>query len=296
MFEFLSSWLAGKKANASPDSSSEFCASPVTEPAVCEPPKFPLFPSNVCGPAAASGSPYAGMYDDAGETKSSPPSVGMTPVADGAPLDYSPANPTAEQLAEIKEAEKQANIKRIQADIDAAKALEAEATKLEKSGDVAGAAAKRASAAGKKQSAIDLSITTYDIDVSNAESVKYDASTSGEGETRPNNAGDKGIVTIGDDAFANAAWLASTIGHESEVHINRQLMKGNWYSGAVGTDLQEVETYQYEIDSAARYGTSEEQVKDLKARRKTHYDALPKEYQERAGKKDYTMKAGEENL
>jgi hypothetical protein len=33
-------------------------------------------------------------------------------------------------------------------------------------------------------------------------------------------------VTLGDDAFSSAGMLGSTIGHEIEVHANRQLAKG----------------------------------------------------------------------
>lgn len=195
-------------------------------------------------------------------------------------------------------------VEALQAEIDAAKkldadaaALEAEAVALAASGDAAGAQAKRDAAAAKKteavtkkNAAIQSSINTYNIDTTGAKSITYDPSVKGEAVTSKD-----GTIRIGDKAFKSAGWLGSSVGHESEVHWLRQAQKGNWYTGPVGTDLQEVETYQYEIDNAKRYGTTEADLKDLKARRQAHYDAMPEEYRKRADKGDYTMKPGEEN-
>ena len=93
---------------------------------------------------------------------------------------------------------------------------------------------------------------------------------------------------------SSPGWLGSTIGHESEVHVNRQMMKGNWYTGDIGTALQEVESYQYELDNVDRYGTSKTDQKNLEQRRRSHFDALPSDYQQRATNGDYTMKEGDE--
>lgn len=211
---------------------------------------------------------------------------------------------TAKAQADPNKAPDPKQVEALQAQIDAAKkldadakALEAEAAALDAKGDAAGATAKRTAAAtkkgeanAKKNEAINASIKTYNIDTTGAKSVTYDPSVKGEAVTSKD-----GTIRIGDKAFKSAGWLGSSVGHESEVHWLRQAQKGNWYTGSVGTDLQEVETYQYEIDNAVRYGTTETDLKDLKARRKSHYDAMPEEYRKRADKGDYTMKKGEEN-
>lgn len=63
----------------------------------------------------------------------------------------------------------------------------------------------------------------------------------------PNHAGDaetsqSGVVTIGPDAFARSpGWLASTLGHEIEVHFQLQAQKGLWWTDAQGTAIQEVQ-------------------------------------------------------
>ncbi|MFO0578849.1 MAG: hypothetical protein U1A78_33010 [Polyangia bacterium] len=168
--------------------------------------------------------------------------------------------------------------------------LDKEAAKLEAEGKDDEAEKKREESAKLKQKAIDKAIDAYDIDVSNAKFVKYDAATAGEG-----GANQRAEIRLGDAAFSSASWLGSTLGHESEIHINEQLKKGNWYTGAQGTALQEVQAYQYEIDNAKRFGTSKKDLKDLKQRRKSHMDALSHDYQERARDGNYTMKHGEEN-
>lgn len=174
--------------------------------------------------------------------------------------------------------------------IKTAHKLDKEADKLEADGKDDEAAKKREESAKLKQKAIDKAIDAYDIDVSNAKFVKYDAATAGEG-----GANKKGEIRLGDAAFSSASWLGSTLGHESEIHINEQLKKGNWYTGAQGTALQEVQAYQYEIDNAKRFGTSKKDLKDLKQRRKSHMSVLSNDYKERARDENYTMKPGEEN-
>jgi hypothetical protein len=167
-------------------------------------------------------------------------------------------------------------VQEIQTLIDEAKKLEAEG-KLDE-------------AAAKKQEAIDKAIKAYRIDTSQTKGVTYDSSVSGEAVTSP-----EGSVRVGDEAFRNPAWLGSSIGYESEVHVNQQLQQGKWYTGEKGTALQEVQAYDYEIDNAKRYGTSAADLEDLKQRRNDNYNILDKEYQNRADVKNYDMKPGEEN-
>jgi hypothetical protein len=91
------------------------------------------------------------------------------------------------------------------------------------------------------------------------------------------------------------AWLGSSIGHEVEIHVNEQAMKGRWYTGPQGTALQEVQAYDYEISNAKRYGTSPADLADLKKRRSDNYSQLNAYYKTQADAKNYVMKAGEEN-
>ncbi len=283
--------------SAPPDRERQQCLPPAAQPLMTpsQPEAVsPLQSGPACfqaplatGPAtAAAASPFCGMYDDG------------VPNHSSLPLELanmSPLHPTPEQLAKYKEAQKkQKNVAKIQTMIGEAQKLEDEAKKLEAGGDKAGAQKKRREAAQIKQSAIDKAITTYKIDVSNAESVTYDPKLTGDGVTGYSKDGKKGVIRIGDEAFSSPGWLGSTIGHESEVHVNRQMMKGNWYTGDIGTALQEVESYQYELDNVDRYGTSKTDQKNLEQRRRSHFDALPSDYQQRATNGDYTMKEGDE--
>jgi hypothetical protein len=95
-------------------------------------------------------------------------------------------------------------------------------------------------------------------------------------------------VRIGRAAFRSAAWLASTIAHEVEVHVNRQAMAGQWYTDPEGAALQEVEAYDYEIQNAARFGLSTAEVAELRERRRFYYQWLSAAYQAKADVGDYT--------
>lgn len=151
---------------------------------------------------------------------------------------------------------------------------------------------KDAESAAKKQEAINEAIDVYNIDTSNAKSVKYDPTVSGEGLSSSD-----GTVTIGDDAFKDPAWLGSSIGHESEAHVNKQGAQGKWYTGPEGTAIQEVQAYDYEIANADRYGTSPENLAELKRRRNAYYNQLSDQYKQRVNGNppNYDMKPGDEN-
>ncbi len=159
-----------------------------------------------------------------------------------------------------------------------------EAKSLESNGKIA-------EAANTKQDAIDEAIKVYNIDTSKTTSVKYDSSVSGEAVTTSD-----GKVSVGDDAFRDPAWLGSSVAHETEIHVSEQAKKGNWYNGTQGTAIQEVEAYDHEIANGERFGTSEENMKDLKKRRKKYYDSLSSDNKARVDgdPPDYTLKAGEE--
>jgi hypothetical protein len=142
---------------------------------------------------------------------------------------------------------------------------------------------------GKKQEAIDKAIKYYGIDTSKTKSVTYDPNNSGEAVTSPD-----GTVKVGDKAFSSPGWLGSSIGHEVEIHVNEQAMKGRWYTGPQGTALQEVQAYDYEISNAKRYGTTATDLADLQKRRTDYYNQLNSDYQGRADAHNYVMKPGEE--
>jgi hypothetical protein len=173
---------------------------------------------------------------------------------------------------------KKAGAASVQALIDEANALEA-------AGDAAGAAAKR-------QQAIDEAIKVYGIDTSNTKSITYDPSVSGEADASPD-----GTVRVGDDAFRNAGWLGSSLGHEVEGHVNQQAKPDKWYTGPEGTALQEVQCYDYEIANAKRYGTSDADLADLQTRRQNEYNKLSDEYKRRVdgNPPNYDLKPGDES-
>lgn len=171
------------------------------------------------------------------------------------------------------------------ADVNKLNDLINQAKQLEKDG-------KKAEAAAKKQEAIDEAIKVYKIDTSQTKGVTYDPTEKANASTSSD-----GVVTVGDPAFRNPAWLGSTIGHESEVHVNEQGAKGKWYTGNEGTAIQEVQAYDNEIANAERYGTSEADLKDLKEARQEEYDKLSNEYKQRVdgNPPNYDMKPGDEN-
>jgi hypothetical protein len=71
--------------------------------------------------------------------------------------------------------------------------------------------------------------------------------------------------------------------------------KDRWYTGTVGTALNEVEAYDWELKNTKETGVSVAEIKDLQDRRKAHYDALPKNIKDRVDKGDYTLPKGHEN-
>ena len=81
-----------------------------------------------------------------------------------------------------------------------------------------------------------------------------------------------GSVRIGPAAFRRTpGWLASTIGHEVEIHVNQQAMKGRWWTDTQGTAIQEVQAYQYEIRSALRFGVSVSEYQLIRTGYMPHY-------------------------
>lgn len=149
--------------------------------------------------------------------------------------------------------------------------------------------------AGKKQEAIDKTIQYYGIDVRKA-AVRYDPSLKRVGETSlAGSSDDPAPVAIGNKAFKSPALLASTIAHESEAHVNKQIERGRWYTGPIGRALQEVQAYDHEIAMARRSGLSDAELREVVSTRKYFYNQLSDEYKKRADARNYEMKPGEEN-
>jgi hypothetical protein len=138
-----------------------------------------------------------------------------------------------------------------------------------------------------KQSAINRAIAAYGIDVRN---VPFGVAYSPHGGMRDREGatyvdGDGTIrVEIGDEAFASAARLGSTIAHEVEVHVNRQVVNGIFFASAdeQGWLIQEVEAYDYELASKERFGLSADEIRLVKLRRASCYRRLQWENRRRA--------------
>jgi len=144
---------------------------------------------------------------------------------------------------------------------------------------------------GKKEEALQKAMENYGVDKTQAKKIVYDATVSGEASTSKD-----GKVSVGDAAFSSPGWLASSAAHETEVHVNKQGKAGKWYTGTMGTAIQEVQAYDHEIANAHKYNLTEAEIKDLKKRRKEHYDQLNGDYKKQADAGNYDMKPGEEAL
>ncbi len=142
-------------------------------------------------------------------------------------------------------------------------------------------------AARLKQTAIGRAIAAYRIDVSH---LRVGVSYSPHGDMREREGAtyvdEDGTVRveIGDEAFASPARLGSTIAHEVEVHVNRQITKGVYCPSTdeQGTLLQEVEAYDHELASKDRFGLGADELKLLKQRRASYYRRLEWENRKRA--------------
>lgn len=163
-----------------------------------------------------------------------------------------------------------------------------EAEKAEKAGEAAKAeiAKKEAEKLLEKlkklrQDAINLADKYYNPDAKNVKGEpEYDPSVNGEGTTSKN-----GKVRMGEDAFSDPGWLASSKLHEF-VHAD-QAKAGTWTNTDKSANMNECEAYDKEIENAEKSGLSEEKIDELKKRRKKHYDALSDDNKKKIDKKDY---------
>jgi hypothetical protein len=177
----------------------------------------------------------------------------------------------------------------LRAEIEEIHRIDAE---LASTSDAARARALRARVARLKQSAITHAIVVFDIDVGGvATGVIYSphgAMRDREGATIVDRDGTV-RVQVGDAAFRSAGWLGSTIAHEVEVHVNRQIAKGMCYqpSDRDGTLIQEVEAYDFELVNHQRFGIDAPDLRQLRQRRNFAYRALTWENRQQVDKGRY---------
>lgn len=163
-----------------------------------------------------------------------------------------------------------------------------EVKNAEKAGDAAAAEKARKEAEQLleklkklRQKAIDLADQYYKPDNTNVFGMpRYDPNVRGEGETSKD-----GKVKIGEDAFSNPGWLASSKLHEY-IHTD-QAKNETWNETAKGTGINECEAYDKEIENAEKSGLSEDEINGIKKRRKAYYDALSTENKAKVDKGDY---------
>jgi hypothetical protein len=112
------------------------------------------------------------------------------------------------------------------------------------------------------------------------EEPEYAPGLKGEGEA--NKSGKKVHVKIGPDAFSSPGWLASSKLHEIGGHGN-QAASGTWPEDITAkiVNILESEAYDKEIANAKANGLSDEEIAELKKRRKAYYDALDKANQDK---------------
>ena len=68
-----------------------------------------------------------------------------------------------------------------------------------------------------------------------------------------------GYVEVGPDAFVSWSWLASTLGHEYEIHVPQFASLGP-LQGQQDSDRREVEAHQYNLDNAQRFRNTPAEV------------------------------------
>ena len=137
-----------------------------------------------------------------------------------------------------------------------------------------------------KQTAIDHAIVTYGINVRavpmGVHYAPHGRMRDREGATILDRDGTV-RVQIGDLAFASAGWLGSTIAHEVEVHVNRQIAMGRHApaSDEEGASIEEIEAYDFEIANQARFGVQPDEEKLVHRRRMAFYLKLQSENRSR---------------
>ena len=76
--------------------------------------------------------------------------------------------------------------------------------------------------------------------------------------------GVNGTVTLAADAFSSWSQLGSVLGHEIEVHWQRQILLRGWGNDDTHLWIGEFEAYKYNIDNARRFGNNANQIEDFR--------------------------------
>jgi hypothetical protein len=203
-----------------------------------------------------------------------------------------------------KKSATKAEVAAIQTLMDRAKKADAAAAKLENEAEILQfhedknfrakereAHAMRRTARGLKQEAMNAAVSAFGIDITHVKKLLYSDDTMG----RASETEDDNSVAIGDSAFdQNPAWLASTIAHEAEAHVNLQGHRGRAYGGPQGRRLNEIQAYDWELTNAKRFGLSPEQIATIKRMRAHYLDDLSDHYKKRRAAGNYTMEPGKE--
>ena len=147
-------------------------------------------------------------------------------------------------------------------------------------------------AARLKEAAIAHAIVEYRIDIKGvASGVHY----SPHGNMRERDGvtlvdGDGTVrVQVGDAGFRSAGCLGSTIAHEVEVHVDRQIAKGvrDPAGDEQGVAMHEIEAYDHELASQARFGLDEDELRLVRQRRAAFYRTLQYENRRRVDEGNY---------
>ncbi len=142
---------------------------------------------------------------------------------------------------------------------------------------------------GDKAGAMAEAIKQYGVDISSAKAGTpvHDASVPGEGATSKD-----GAINIGDKAFKSPGLLATVIGHE---HVHAQQAADRWYRGTQGTELNEVEAYDWELKNAGRFNLTKAEIADIQQRRDKHYNKLNADNKKIVDGGSFVLPAGKTN-
>jgi hypothetical protein len=115
---------------------------------------------------------------------------------------------------------------------------------------------------------------------------EYDPGLKGDGKSSKTDG--KVKVTLGEETFTTPGWIASTKLHEMVGH-GGQAGGGRWYNDPKGDAINEIEAYDLEIENAKKNGLTDDEINELKKRRKAYYDQLNDANKKRVDEKKYTL-------
>jgi hypothetical protein len=130
--------------------------------------------------------------------------------------------------------------------------------------------ALRCEVARLRNRALELAVVVYHIDLSGLRRLHGRlAYVPSDATGREGGADDQHDIRITAAAFRSAAWLGSTLAHEAEVHVNRHIALGLVHVGEDEAAREEIEAYDYELANAGRFGLTEDELRDIRGRRRS---------------------------